>query len=244
MSEYEQHQKIKYGDIIYIEFSSQKDRNRNILKANSFDISEKNFVELEQLNLNIDNIFYKDFINNLFMIFPKIKDDLIKNQSELKEKLASVKEKIRNKLSLEDNTEIKDDITTLINLFQKAKLDIYNEKDMLKEIGQPICFEKEEFILIHFDSQNFVQINEEESSYNKLVLTDIYSDDCIFVFNSWSSLDNNAKYVFSNQNLYICKRKKNLWSNSQFLMAKEREVKSSEISNNNNNAYLYKCKSK
>ena len=241
MSEYEQHQKIKYGDIIYIEFSSQKDRSRNILRANSFNISGKCFVEVDQLNLNNDNIFYKDFINNLFMIFPKMKDDFIKNQSRLKETLASVKEKIRNKLSIEDNSEIKDDITKLINVFQETKQDIYNGKDLfLKEIGQPIFFKKE-FILIHFDSQNFVQINEEES-YNsknsKLVLTDIYSDDCIFLFNSWSSLDNNAKYVFSNQNLYICKKEKNLWSNNHFLMAKEIPVKSNESAINNINTNL------
>ena len=237
MSEYEEHQKIKYGDIIYIEYSSQKERTRNILRANSFNISGKCFVEVDQLNLNNDNIFYKDFINNLFMIFPKMKDDYIKKQSELKDQLALVKDNIKNKLSYEDNTEIKEDITKLIHKFQDTKQIIYNEKDnFLKEIGQPIYFKKE-FILIHFDSQNFVQINEEDSyisKNSKLVLTDTYSDDCIFLFNSWSSLDNNAKYVFSNQNLYICKKEKNLWSNNRFIMVKEMQVKTNESVLNNN----------
>ena len=237
MSEYGQHQKIKYGDIIYIEFTLQK--NRYILRANSFNITGKCFVEVDQLNLNNDNIFYKNFINNLFMIFPAMKDDYIKNQSALKERLASVKDNLKNKLSFEDNIEIKEDTTKLIHDFQKTKQEIYSEKDnFLTELGQPICFKKE-FILIHFDSQNFVQINEEElynsKNNSKLILTDTYSDDCIFLFNSWSSLDNNAKYVFSNQNLYICRKEKNLWSNNNhFLMAKEIQVKANESLMNNN----------
>ena len=58
MSEYEQHQKIKYGDIIYIEFNS-KDHMRNILKANGFNMVGKNFIEIEQLNITGNNIFLK-----------------------------------------------------------------------------------------------------------------------------------------------------------------------------------------
>ena len=240
MSEYEQHQKIKYGDIIYIELSSQKDRNRHILRANSFNILGKCYVEVEQLNLINDNIFYKDFINNLFMIFPIMKDDFIKNQNILKEKLALVKDKMKTTISFEDNTEIKEDITKLIHVFKQTKQDIYSEKDnFLKEIGQPINFKKE-FILIHFDSQNFVQINEEETptKNSKLVLTDTYSEDCIFLFNSWSSLDNNAKYVFSNQNLYICKKEKNLWSNSHFLTAEKIDSKRNDPAINNANTNI------
>ena len=235
MSEYEQHQKIKYGDIIYIEFS-QKDRTRHILRANSFNILGKCYVEVEQLNLINDNIFYKDFINNLFMIFPKMKDDFIKNQNILKEKLSLVKDKMKTKISFEDNTELKEHITKLIQVFQQTKQDIYSEKDnFLKEIGQPIYFKKE-FILIHFDSQNFVQYNDEETptKNSKLVLTDTYSDDCIFLFNSWSYLDNNANYVFSNQNLYICKKEKNLWSNSHYLTAEKIDAKRNEPTINNN----------
>ena len=241
MSEYGQNQKIAYGDIIYIEYSSQKERKRNILTANSFNISGKCFVEVEQLNLDNDNIFYKGFINNLFMIFPTMNDDFIKNQSILKEQLALVSEKVKSKLPNENNIEIKEDITKLIHKFQETKKNIYDEKDnFLKEIGQPIYYKKE-FILIHFDSQNFVQINEEDegnlynSKNSKLVLTNTYSDDCIFLFNSWSSLDNNAEYVFSNQNLCICKKEKNMWSNNHFLMVKEIQGKVNESALNNNN---------
>ena len=50
MSECEQHQKIKYGDIIYIEYTS-KDHTRNILKANGFNMVGKNYIEVEQLNI-------------------------------------------------------------------------------------------------------------------------------------------------------------------------------------------------
>ena len=42
MSEYEQQQKIKYGDIIYIEYSSPRDHSTNILKVNGFNMAAKN----------------------------------------------------------------------------------------------------------------------------------------------------------------------------------------------------------
>ena len=245
MSKYEQHQKIKYGDIIYIEFSSPNDRSRNILKADGFNIEEKDcYLEVDQVTLNNDNIYYKDIINNLFIIFPKMKDDFIKHQTKLKEKLNFVREKMKSALLYEENSELKDNITNLITAFQETKQDIYSEKEKFsKEIGQPINFKKD-FILIHFDSQNFVKYIEEDSSNiknnknsgnSKLILTENYSDDCIFLFSSWSSLDNNAKYVFSNQNLYICKKEKNLWSNNHFLVAKEIQIKANDSAINNNN---------
>ena len=136
-----------------------------------------------------------------------MKDDFIKHQTKLKEKLNFVKEKMKSTLLYEENSDLKDNITNLITAFQETKQDIYSEKEKFsKEIGQPINFKKD-FILIHFDSQNFVKYIEEDSSNiknnknsgnSKLILTENYSDDCIFLFSSWSSLDNNAKYVFSN----------------------------------------------
>jgi len=238
MKEYEQHQKIKYGDIIYIEFSTMKDS--RILKANGFSVDEKKYVEVDQLSKKEDNVFYKDFINNLFIIFPKMDDDFMKNKTILKEKLNLVKDKKNHISSFEDNSEFKDNVKKLIDAFQDTKQVVYNEKDQfLKEIGQPIHFKKE-FILIHFDSQNFVKkIKDNDETFNtknsKLILTDTYSDDCIFLFMPWSSLDNNAKYVFSNQKLYICKKEKNSWNNAQFLIAKEIQTKNNESGINNIN---------
>ena len=234
MSEEEQHHKLKYGDIVYIEYSS-KDHNRFILRANSFNISGKCYVELVQLNLNNDNISYKNFINNLFMIFPKMKDDFLKNQNIFKEKLGVVKTKIKNKFSFEDNSELKEDITKLINIFQETKQEIEKET-FLKEIGQPLSFNKE-FILIHFDSQNFVQkIDQEQSKIrnSQLVLTENYSDDCIFLFSSWNSLDNIANFVFSNQNLFLCKKEKNMSSTNQYLVATPYSYKSNDVVANTN----------
>ena len=151
MSEYEQHQKIKYGDIIYIEFNS-KDHMRNILKANGFNMVGKNFIEIEQLNITGNNIFLKDFINNLFIIFPKMKEDFVKNKMILEEKLSLVKEKINHSSFIENSIELKDNITKLISTYQEIKQEVYNEKDIfLKDIGQPISFRRE-FILIHFES--------------------------------------------------------------------------------------------
>ena len=238
MSECEQHQKIKYGDIIYIEYTS-KDHTRNILKANGFNMVGKNYIEVEQLNITGNNIILKDFINNLFIIFPKMKEDFIKNKMILEEKLSLVKDKITHSSFLDSSVELKDNMTKLITAYQEIKQDVYNEKDLfLKDIGQPILFKKE-FILIHFDSQNFVTFNVKSS---KLTLTENYSDECIFLFWPWSSLDNNDKYVFSNQNLYICKKEKNYWSNNHFLTVKKNtsklnavNINESIINNINNN---------
>ena len=229
MSEYEQHQKIKYGDIIYIEYTS-KDHTRNILKANGFNMVGKNYIEVEQLNITGNNIFLKDFISNLFIIFPKMKEDFIKNKMILEEKLSLVKDKINHSSFLDSSTELKDNMTKLITAYQEIKQEVYNEKDLfLKDIGQPIIFKKE-FILIHFDSQNFVTFNVKSS---KLTLTENYSDECIFLFWPWSSLDNNDKYVFSNQNLYICKKEKNYWSNNHFLTVRKNTPKGNAINYNN-----------
>ena len=168
-----------------------------------------------------------------------MEDDYMKNKTILKEKLNSVKDKKNHTSSFEDNSEFKDDVKKLIDAFQDTKQVVYNEKDQfLKEIGQPIHFKKD-FILIHFDSQNFVKKINDDDAFNtknsKLILTETYSDDCIFLFMPWSSLDNNAKYVFSNQKLYICKKEKNSWNNVQFLIAKEIQVKANESAINNIN---------
>ena len=229
MSESEQHQKIKYGDIIYIEYTS-KDHTRNILKANGFNMVGKNYIEVEQLNIIGNNIILKEFINNLFIIFPKMKEDFIKNKMILEEKLSLVKDKINHSSFLDSSVELKDNMTKLITAYQEIKQEVYNEKDLfLKDIGQPILFKKE-FILIHFESQNFVTFNVKSS---KLTLTEHYSDECIFLFWPWSSLDNNDKYVFSNQNLYICKKEKNYWSNNHFLTVKKNTSKLNAVNNNN-----------
>ena len=151
--------------IIYIEYTS-KDHIRYILKANGFNIVGRNYIDLEQLNVTGNNIFLKDFIDNLFIIFPKMKEDFIKNKSILEEKLTLVKEKINHSIYIDNSIELNDNMTKLITAFQEIKQEVYNEKDLfLKDIGQPISFKKE-FILIHFDSQNFVSYNAHKISFH------------------------------------------------------------------------------
>jgi hypothetical protein len=121
---------------------------RNILKANGFNMVGKNYIEIEQLNITGNNIFLKDFINKLFIIFPKMKEDFIKNKTILEEKLALVKDKINHSSFIDNSLELKDNITKLISTYQEIKQEVYNEKDLfLNDIGQPICFKKD-FILI------------------------------------------------------------------------------------------------
>ena len=72
MKEYDFHQKIKYGDLIYIEFTYEKRRTRNILSGGEFTIKENLDVEIKKINLSNDSIYLKDFEQYLFIIFVKL----------------------------------------------------------------------------------------------------------------------------------------------------------------------------
>ena len=61
MAEYDAHQKIQYGDIIYIEFTYKKTTKRNILNGGEFTLKGKFDVEIKPLDLSNDSIYLKDF---------------------------------------------------------------------------------------------------------------------------------------------------------------------------------------
>ena len=77
MTENEIHQKIQYGDLIYIEFTYEKKRTRNILSGGDFTLKGNASVEIKRVNLSNDSIYLKDFETNLFIIFPKMKDEFM-----------------------------------------------------------------------------------------------------------------------------------------------------------------------
>ena len=54
MTEYEFHQKIKYGDLIYIEFTYEKKRTRNILSGGDFTIEGTSDIEIKKIKLSND----------------------------------------------------------------------------------------------------------------------------------------------------------------------------------------------
>ena len=236
-NEYEVHKKIKYGDIIYIEITNQKKRIRNILTAGDFKIKGKFDVEIKRLNLSNDSIYLKDFENNLFIIFPKMKDEFMNNKTSVNNGISMLKERINTSKKLVYDSEFKNDITKVIQAFQETKQNVYSENEKFMEyIGKPINYE-DDFILIHFKSQNFVKKNENKISNrsSSLSLTSNYSEDCIFFFSNYNYLSLSVKNIFSNQNVLICKREKNVWINTHFLIAREinAEKNKKEFSNNN-----------
>ena len=221
MDEYEVHQKIKYGDIIYIEFTYKKSRIRHIVTGGEFRLKGKFDVEIKKLNLSNDSIYLKDFEENLFIIFPRMSDDFMNNKTIVDNGILYLKEKIKTSKTLAYDNEFKNNITKVIRCYQETKENVYSENEkFMEEIGKPINYE-DDFILIHFKTNSFVKRNENVSiKSSALVLTTTYSDDCIFFFSQSSSFNLNLKNVFSNQYVFICKREKNIWINSHFLIVK------------------------
>ena len=231
-NEHEIHKKIQYGDLIYIEFTYEKKRTRNILSGGEFTIKGNLDIEVKKINLTNDSIYLKDFEQNLFIIFPKMKDEFMNNKILLNDGLSFLKEKIKTSKNFVYDSEFKNNITKVVRAFQRAKQDVYSENEkFMKDIKKPINY-GDDFILIHFKTQTFVQRNENNKS-TALSLTPNYSDECIFFFSQYSSFNLNLKYVFSNQNIYICKREKNIWYNNQFLIVKPKIME--KINNINNN---------
>ena len=136
MAEHEIHEKIKYGDLIYIEFTYEKRLTRNILSGGDFTIKENLEVEIKKTNLSNDSIYLKDFEQNLFIIFPKMKDQFMNNKILLNESLSILKEKINTSKTLVYDAEFKNNITKVIKAFQEAKQDVYSENEkFMDDIG-------------------------------------------------------------------------------------------------------------
>ena len=229
------HQKIKYGDLIYIEFTYEKKLTRNILSGGDFTIKGNIDIEIKKIDLSSDSIYLKDFEDNLFIIFPKMNEHFMNNKILLNERLLTLKEKIKTSKTLIYDSEFKNNITTVIRAFQEAKEDVYSENEkFMDDIGKPINYE-DDFILIHFKTHCFVERNEANEN-TSLILTPNYSDECVFFFSNYNSFNLNLQYVFSNQNIAICKREKNSWNNNLFLTVKTKNL---EKSAGNTNFILY-----
>ena len=235
MTESGLHQKIKYGDLIYIEFTYEKKLTRNILSGGEFTIKGNIDIEIKKIDLTSDSIYLKDFEENLFIIFPKMNEHFMNNKILLNERLSTLKEKIKTSKTLLYDSEFKNNITTVIRAFQEAKEDVYSENEkFMDDIGKPINYE-DDFILIHFKTHCFVQRNETNENA-ALILTPNYSDECVFFFSNYNSFNVNLQYVFSNQNIAICKREKNSWNNNLFLTVKTKNI---EKNAGNTNFVLY-----
>ena len=83
----EVHEKIKYGDIVYIEFYKHSKKNRMVLTSSGFELKDKSYVETKKITLSGDSIYLKDFEDNLFIIFPTMKNEYLIHKSILDEKI-------------------------------------------------------------------------------------------------------------------------------------------------------------
>ena len=235
MAEYDAHQKIQYGDIIYIEFTYKKTTKRNILNGGEFTLKGKFDVEIKPLDLSNDSIYLKDFEDNLFIIFPKMKEEFMNNKSFVNNGLSSLKEKIKTSKGLTYDSEFKNNVTKVIKAFQQTKENVYSENEkFIEDIRKPINYE-DDFILIHFKTHCFVKRNDNiNNKSSPLILSPNYTEECIFFFAQSSYFNLNLKNVFSNQNVFICKREKNIWSNSHFLIVKPVPIEKTKNENTNN----------
>ena len=232
------HETIKFGDIIYIEYHNQNQskKSRIVLTSTGFELNNRSYIYPKIIPDN-QEIYLKDFEDNLFIIFPTMKNEYLQNKSKIDEKIMLIKSKVGLN-NLNDDFTIKKDLSQLISTFQKTKEDVYleNEKFIEQQFNKMPLKYNENFILIHFKSHLFVtkcdnrDIDEKDDTFlskNKLKLTNEYSDDCIFLFSTYNDdYDVKADYVFTNQNLYIRKKEKNMWANNQFLIITNDEEKS------------------
>ena len=60
------HEKLKYGDIVYIGFFNQFKKSRIVLTSSGFVLRHKSYVETKKIVLQGDSIYLKDFEDNLF----------------------------------------------------------------------------------------------------------------------------------------------------------------------------------
>ena len=202
----ENHEKLKYGDIVYIELNNQANRDRIVLTSQGFVLRKHSCVGTKKMSLNAESIIYlKDFEDDLFIIFPTMNDEYLNHKAILDEKIIQLRPKMKSQ-NIDDPLTRKD-ITKLITTFQETKKDIYagNEK-FTEQIGSTIQF-GDNFILIHFTSQMFVSKHNLDALTNqhehKLKLSDYYSDDCIFLFTVYVLNASFSNSTFSYNNLFF-----------------------------------------
>ena len=163
-----------------------------------------------------------------------MKDEFMNNKTFVNNGLSALKEKIKTSKGLTYDSEFKNNVTKVIKVFQETKENVYSENEkFMEEIGKPINYE-DDFILIHFKTHCFVKRNENiNNKSSALILSPNYTDECIFFFAQSSYFNLNLKNVFSNQNVFICKREKNIWSNSHFLIVKPVPIEKTKNENTN-----------
>jgi hypothetical protein len=229
------HQKVKFGDLIYIEI---EDKYRYSLSSQGFSLQKKSPIEVNRLSIHNNNLFLKDFENNLFVIFPPMPEKFINSKGVLDERVLSLIQKLEFAPNLMNEDESKKDINTIIQTYREAKREVYINNLELKDfkIGRSIKF-GENFILIHMKSQMLVSTHDIDGDLekNKIILNEEYSDDCVFQFYPFNKYDTGESDVYCNQNIYIRKSEKSIWANNPFLYYRDpqsEKKKTYEVMNN------------
>ena len=210
------HQKIRFGDIIYIAIGEKINMH---LSSTGFSLTNFSPVEVRKMGLiNLENYCLKDYENDLFVVLPTMNEDFLTHKLDLDERINSLSYILN---ITEDSNRMKD-VNTIMQLYQNLKKEVYDQnKILLEKIGHPVVF-SENIILIHLKSQMFLSTentdrNSNKKKKNSIILTENYSDECIFQFDSYKSNEKGDSDVFSNQNIYIRKCEKNIWANNPYL---------------------------
>ena len=148
------HDRVRYGDIIYIEqLSLINSKKRYVFYSSGYSLNQESYVEPKLITLGKEGIFLKDFENNLFVIFPTMKEDFLNHKQTLDSDLSTLKQNVVSSL---DEIATKKEISKVIQTYEEVKKDVDDDnKKFISLIGQPIKF-GESFILIHYKSQMFV----------------------------------------------------------------------------------------
>ena len=105
------HETIKFGDIIYIEYHNQNQskKSRIVLTSSGFDLNNRSYIYPKIIPDN-QEIYLKDFEDNLFIIFPTMKNEYLQNKSKIDEKNILIKSKVGLN-NLNDDFTIKKDLS-------------------------------------------------------------------------------------------------------------------------------------
>ena len=115
------HQKLKFGDLIYIEIL---DKSRYSLSSSGFSLCVKSQIEVTIINIQHSNVYLKGFENNLFVILPTMPDKFLSNKSMLDETTQFLISKLTYSSNLLNDVDIKEDINKIIKTYQETKNEI------------------------------------------------------------------------------------------------------------------------
>ena len=236
------HENLKYGDLIYIEFYHNSREHDNKFMPKDKEMQDRYSITAEGFSLKTHSDIYlrkvdgkqnlNNYENKLFIIFPQMSEKFLHYKCDLEEKLNNIISKLDTENQLEIN---KEDISKMIFNYNETKKEVHCQgSTIINQIGMNIKY-SDQFVLIHFKSQMYVSVLEEDGQnkkgITKLSLSESYSENSIFCFWPVKKSESENDETFSNQDIYIRKYEKNVWANNPFLRVSESNDKKNPIKN-------------